>query len=376
MPIEIRELKTKSERKKFITFPFELYKNNQYWVPPLIMEEMNTLNPKQNPAFDFCEMKLWMAFRDGKAVGRIAGFINHRANETWKQKQARFGWIDFIDDQEVADSLYKTVEDWAKSMGMHAVHGPLGFTDMDKEGMLIEGFNELGTIATIYNHPYYQKLTENAGYVKDTDWVEYEIKPDEVRIPEKHLRIAEIVRQKFGLRVLQFKKTKDVVKYGKQIFNLLNEAFAPLYGFMPLTEKQVNYYIKMYFSFVVPEFIAVIVDKDDNVIAFGITLPSLSLAMQKAKGRLFPFGFIYLLRALKRSTTIDLYLIAVKPEYQNKGVNAMLFTDLIPKYIKRGFKTAETNVELEDNEMVKRQWEYFSPRQHKRRRAFIKHLSN
>lgn len=374
MPLEIKEIVTKTERREFIKFPFRLYKGNAYWVPPLIMEEMGTLDPKKNPAFDFCEAKLWMAYRDGEAVGRIAAFINHRANETWKNKQARFGWIDFIDDQKVVDLLFKTAEDWAKSKGMDALHGPLGFTDMDKEGMLIEGFNELGTIATIYNHPYYQKLTETAGYKKDTDWVEFEIKPSEVVIPEKYQRIAEIVKQKYGLKVVQFKKAKEILPYAPHIFKVLNEAFAPLYGFTPLTERQVQHYIKMYFSFVIPDYIPVIVDANNQVIAFGITLPSLSKAMQKANGKLFPFGFIHLLRGLKKSTTIDFYLIGVKPEYQSKGVNSLLFTDLIPKYIKRGFLTAETNPELETNDMVKRQWELFNPRQHKRRRAYIKHL--
>lgn len=374
MALEIREMLTKSDKRKFIKFPFQLYKDNPYWVPPLLMEEMGTLDPKKNPAFEFCEAKLWMAYADGKPVGRIAAFINHRANETWKNKQARFGWIDFIDDQKVVDLLFNTAEDWARSKGMEALHGPLGFTDMDKEGMLIEGFTELGTIATIYNHPYYQKLTEKAGYKKDTDWVEFEIKPAEVVIPEKHQRIADIVKQKYGLRVVQFKKSKEILPYAPQIFQVLNEAFAPLYGFTPLTDKQVKHYIKMYFSFVIPELIPVIVDANNQVVAFGITLPSLSKAMQKANGKLFPFGFIHLLRGLKKSTTIDFYLIGVKPEYQSKGVNSLLFTDLIPKYIKRGFITAETNPELENNDMVKRQWEYFNPRQHKRRRAYIKHL--
>ncbi|MDO9512361.1 MAG: hypothetical protein Q7J34_11425 [Bacteroidales bacterium] len=373
MAIEIKEVKDKKQFKEFLSLPFSIYKDNPFWVPSLFMEERRNLNPKHNPAFEWSKTCLWLAYKDGKPAGRIAGIINHKSNQIWGKKQARFGWIDFIDDEEVSTALFNTLENWARENGMNSVHGPLGFSDMDKEGMLTFGFDELGTIATIYNHAYYPEHTIKNGYSTDTEWVEYELKkPD--GIPEKHLKIAEIVKQRFGLRVFQAKKSKDILPYAKQIFHLVNEAFADLYGYVALTEKQMDYYIKLYFTFVRAEYIPIILDKNDDVIAFGITLPSLSKAMQKTGGKLFPFGFFHLLKAMKKNDRVDFYLIAVKPEYQNKGVNALLFTDLIPKYARDGIQWAETNVELIDNEKVRKQWDYFEKRIHKRRSAFIKHL--
>ncbi|MGB4283939.1 MAG: hypothetical protein WBJ48_04410 [Bacteroidales bacterium] len=373
MAIEIKEISGRKEIKKFVCFPFPLYKGNPFWVPPLIFDEVNALDPRKNPSFEFCEAKLWMAYKDGRAVGRIAGIINHRANQIWNERNARFGWLDFIDDFEVSSALFAQVENWAKSMGMKAVQGPLGFSDMDKEGMLIEGFEELGTIATYYNHPYYPIHTEKAGYQKDVDWLEYELNA-EVTVPEKFIRVGQIAQERYKLSIVQFKKKKDLLKYAHQIFEVLNESFRPLYGFAPLTDAQIDYYIKMYFSFIVLDFISVVVDEHDNVAAFGITMPSLSKAVQKSGGKILPFGFIHILRAMKKNDTVDFYLTAVRPELQGKGVNALLFIDLIPKYRKFGIKKAESNVELENNQMVRRQWDMFPKRQHKRRRAYIKHI--
>ncbi len=373
MKIEIREITGTGGIRKFVTFPFSLYQGNPYWVPPLIFDEVSSLNPKKNPAFEFCDAKLWMAYQDGKPVGRIAGIINHRANDIWKEKKARFGWFDFTDDPEVAAALLKTVEDWALANGMTAVHGPLGFSDMDKEGMLIEGFQELGTIATYYNHPYYPLHTEKAGYVKDVDWLEYEVQ-NSGEIPEKFQKVARIATERLKLKTVKFKSKKELLAIAPEIFEVLNQSFTPLYGFTPLTEKQIKYYIKMYFSFVILDFISVIVDSNNRVAAFGITLPSLSRAMQKAKGRILPFGFLHLLKAMRKNDTVDFYLTGVRPDLQGKGVNALLFTDLIPKYVAFGIRKTETNVELEGNELVRRQWDLYEHRQHKRRRAFIKHL--
>lgn len=373
MTYQTREVDTPRKLKEFIRFPFRLYKGNPFWVPPMDFDEKLTLTKGKNPALEFCELKMWMVYKENQPVGRIAGIINHKANEIWGVRHARFGWIDFIDNQEVASILFNLVETWARDRGMDAVHGPLGFTDFDKEGMLVEGFNELGTMATLYNHYYYPILTENAGYKKDTDWIEFEVKVPE-SIPEKHIRIAELALKRNGLRVFTAKKTKELLPYAAQIFDLINIAYKDLYGFVPVNEEQKKYYTKLYFSFIKSDFVPLILDKNNKVVGFGVTMPSLSRALQKAQGKLFPLGFIYLLQALKKPRYVDFYLMAVNPELQNKGVNAALFTDLIPKYQRLGIVSAETNVELEDNQKVTAQWDYFERRQHKRRRAYIKHL--
>ena len=283
MNVEIKEAKSKKDIKAFVKFGIDLYKNNPYYVPDLIEELMMTLDSKRNPAFEIADTVYYLAYRDGKVVGRIAGIINHRSNEVWKQKHARFGFVDFIDDAEVVDALFFAVESWAKQQGMEAIQGPMGFTDMDNEGMLIEGFDQVGTMATIYNYPYYPKHLERLGYVKDQDWHEFKIYvPD--GIPEKHLRIGEIVKKKYGLKTMKFKSTKEVWPYANKIFETLNAAYAPLYGFAPLTQKQIDYYVKMYIPMIRLDLVTVIVrEADDVVVGFGITLPNLSRAMQKAK---------------------------------------------------------------------------------------------
>ncbi len=376
MSVTIKEISTPAEIKNFVKFAHKHYKENPYYVPTLVLEECDTLNPKKNPAFEFCDHIYYMAYKDGKAVGRIAGMINHRANETWKQKHARFGWIEFIDDIEVSSALLKAVEDWAVSKGVTAVHGPMGFTDLDQEGMLIEGFDRLGTMATIYNYPYYPVHMEKLGYKKDNDWVEFKITIPE-KAPERFAKVGEIVQRRYNLNVLTFKKTKDILPYGQKIFDLLNESYADIYGFTPLTKKQIDYYIKIYITMLRPDFVPLITDADDNLICFGISIPSMSRAMQKAGGKLLPFGFVHLLRALKgkdKHDTIDLYLIAVRPDFQGKGVNALLFSYLTPTAYKNGYYFAESNVELENNTKVQSQWDAFEKEQHKRRRAYIKEV--
>ncbi len=374
MKLSIKEVKSKKDLKAFIRFPLELYKDNAYFVPSILMEEAETFNPKKNPAFEFCETKLWIAHNEnGKIVGRIAAILNHKANEAWDQKYMRFGWIDFIDDYDVSSALMQKVEEWAKEKGMEAVNGPLGFSDMDKEGMLIEGFEEEGTIATIYNHPYYPEHMDKLGYAKDADWFEYEVMVPE-GVPDRVHRIADIVKKKFGLRMLNVKKAKELLPYADQIFDVLNQAFKPVYGFAGLSDRQKKYYTKKYFSYIKPQYVPVIMNDEDQVVGFGITMPSMSKAMQKIKGKLLPFGWYHLLQAMKKRDTIDFYLIGVLPEYQKKGVNAILFDYLIPIYIKEGYRKAETNVELENNEMVRRQWEGYDYRIHKKRRAYLKKI--
>jgi len=376
MAVTIRPVSGKKELKQFVKFRIDLYKDNQYAIPPLYMDEMGTLDPKKNPAFEFCEVQCFLAYKEGKVVGRIAAMVNHRANEVWKEKNGRFGFIDYIDDEEVSAALLKAAEEWVKSKGMEHIHGPLGFTDMDQEGMLIEGYDQLGTMATIYNYPYYPQHVEKLGYRKDNDWVEFKIYiPD--AIPEKHKRISEIVMKKYNLRILKHTSTKKLIKegYGQKLFELVNGSYGHLYGFTPLTQKQIDYYIGLYISMLKLEFLTLIVDENDDLVGMGVAMPSLSKALQKAQGNLFPFGFIHLLKALKtKNPVVDLLLIAVRPDYQSKGVNALMFYDLIPHFQQAGVVYAESNPELDENEKVQSQWEYFKYENHKRRRAFIKDL--
>ncbi|MCD8194129.1 MAG: hypothetical protein LUD74_06230, partial [Tannerellaceae bacterium] len=349
--------------------------DNPYHIPGLIDEEMMTLDKKKNPAFEVCDAVYYLAYRDKEIVGRIAGIINRTSNEVWKQKHARFGFVDFIDDQEVVDVLFNAVEKWAKQHGMDTLHGPMGFTDLDHEGMLVEGFDQLGTMAPIYNFPYYPRHMERLGFTKDQDWHEFKIYiPDS--IPDKHLRVGEIVKKKYGLKTLKFKSRKEIWPYAHKIFRTLNAAFAPLYGFAPLTDKQIDYYVNIYIPMVRLDMVTIIIrEEDDEVVGFGISIPNLSEALQKARGKLLPFGWYHLLKGLKsKPKVVDLYLMGVLPEYQSKGVNALLFNDLIPVYQKLGVVYAETNPELETNNAVQAQWDYFKREHHKTRRAFIKNL--
>ncbi len=377
MAVEIKEIQpTRSNLLKFVHFPIDtLYRDSKYFVPPLVTDEVNTLRPDKNPAFDFCEAVYYMAYRDGKIVGRIAGIINHVVNKRSDKKEARFSYIDFIDDAEVVDALIDAVTRWGKSKGMEHLTGPLSFTDMDPEGMLIEGFERVGTSGGIYNFPYYPKHMERLGFVKDADWIELLITiPKE--IPEKMVRISNIVAERNNLTTIKYTSRKKLVAdYGDAIFKLINVAYDNIFGYSPLSDKQINHYIKMYLPFLPLNDLSMVIDKTTReLIAVGISIPSMARALIKNRGRLFPTGWIHLLRAFKRNDVVDLMLIAVKPEYQNKGVNSLLFTDLIPCFNANGYKFAESNRELELNSKVLKQWEYFEREQHKRRRAFTKEI--
>jgi GNAT superfamily N-acetyltransferase len=343
-------------------------------VPPLRADELRSLRKDKNPAFDFCEAKYWLACKDGKIVGRVAGIINGRYNEKWNEKAARFGWFDFVDDEEVSEKLLQEVERWASKRGMSHLHGPLGFTDMDGEGMLVEGFGEIGTLGALYNYPYYRRHIERLGYSKDTDWIEYEVTLHG-DIPEKVARMAEIALKRNNLRVLKVRKAKEVLPYAKKIFHVLNEAYRNLFGFVELSEKQIDMYVKQYFGFIIPEYVPVVLDSKDDVVAFGIAMPSLSEALQRCKGRLLPFGFIHVLRALKHNRRVDLYLTAVRPDMQNKGINAILIYQSNLAFNQRKIEKVETNRELEGNTKVQSQWKTYDSRQHKRRRCYRKQLS-
>ena len=369
--VEISEVQTEGELRAFVKFPFRLYEGNPYWVPPLIRDEIRTL--QRNPAFDHCLKKYWLAKRDGQIVGRIAGIINHAENKKFGTSTARFGWIDFIDDREVSAALFHKVENWAKEQSTNHIHGPLGFTDLDKEGLLIEGFEELGTFATIYNHPYYPAHFEASGYKKSVDWVEYEMYSTGKMSP-RIVEFSKKVQDRYGLRQLEFTKASQLKPYARQAFQLVNEAYSHLYGYVDLTDKQIQFYTDKYFSYVNPDFISAILNEQNEVVAFGIAMPSLSLAMQKGKGRLLPTGFWHIYRAMKQNDRADLYLIATRNEYRSKGVHVLIFEKILNAFIKFGIQTVETNPELETNLQVQAIWKDFNRRQHKRRRCYAKAL--
>ena len=373
MDILIKEVSTKADMKAYINFVYDLYKGSPYFVPPLRFDEAATLDKKKNPAFDYCEARYWLAYKGNRVVGRIAGIINNAYIDKWKNKYVRFGWVDFEDDENISRLLVEQVENWAKEKGMTAVHGPLGFTDLDHEGTLIEGFDQLGTLASIYNYPYYQRHFEKLGYVKDTDWVEYKIKIEK-QVPEKFTKIASIVERRLKLTVVKAKKPKDILPYGTAIFELINDAYSSLYGVTPLTQRQMDYYTKQYFSFMKVDYVSIIIDSEGKLAAFGITMPSLSKALQKNQGKLLPFGFIPLLSAMKKNNMADLLMVAIRKDLQGKGVNAMLMKEIYASYVKNGVDTVESNHELEDNTKVQSLWENFESVQHKRRRCFIKHF--
>ena len=377
--ITIKQVETKKELKRFIRFNYELYKDNPYSVPDLYEDMLNTFSEK-NAAMEFCEAAYFLAYReDGTLVGRVAAIINRKANEQWGLKTVRFGWIDFVDDEEVSEALLRKVEEWGRERGMTQVEGPLGFTDMDAEGMLIEGFEELSTMATIYNFPYYQRHVERLGFEKAADWVELLMTvPKETGMPERLSRIAEIVMKKYDLRIKKYTSSKKIARdYGQEIFRVINEAFRPLFGYSELSQKQIDQYIKMYLPVLDLKLVSLITEANGRLVAVGISMPSMSRALQKAKGKLTPFGWWHLLKALKlkKPKTLDLMLVGVLPEYQGKGVNAILFYDLLPIYISEGYDYVETNPELELNDKVQQQWIYFERRQHKRRRCYKKAIA-
>ena len=376
--VQIKRVETKKDLKAFIECHYDLYEGNQYDAPNLYSDELNTLSKDKNAAFDFCEAEYFLALKEGKVVGRVAAIINNKANEKWDKQDVRFGWIDFIDDIEVSKALLKAVEDYGREKGMTSVVGPLGFTDMDPEGMLTWGFDQLGTMATIYNYDYYPKHMEKlGGWEKDNDYVEYRLDVPETA-PEKYTKIAEMVEKRYNLHARKLTK-KEIFEggYGKKLFDLINVTYANLYGFSELTDRQIDQYVKMYFPLADLDLITVVEDgnKDNQLVGLAITIPSLTRALQKChRGRLFPFGWWHLLRAIKfhKTEVVDLLLIGVLPEYRSKGANSLVFADLIPRYVKYGFKWGETHVEMETNESVQSQWGPLDPTMHKKRRCYRK----
>ncbi len=376
--IQIKKVETKRDLKDFIEFHYDLYEGNPYDVPNLFSDDMNTLSKDKNAAFEFCEAEYYLALKDGKIVGRVAAIINHKANKKWDRKSVRFGWIDFIDDKEVSAALIKQVEDYGRAKGMTQIVGPLGFTDMDPEGMLTWGFDQLGTMPTIYNYAYYPEHIEAMdGFEVDNRYVEYKLIVPE-QIPEKYVKISEMIQKRYGLRVKKLTKA-DVYKrgYGYKLFSLINETYGDLYGFSELSQKQIEQYVKMYIPVVDLNLVTCIEDStaDNKLVGMGITIPSLSKALQKCRrGRLFPFGWWHVLRAIKQHKTegVDLLLMGVLPEYRSKGANALLFADLIPRYQAYGFKWGESQVEMETNTGVQGQWGPLNPINHKKRKCYKK----
>lgn len=380
MAVEIRKVETKKDLKTFIDFHYDLYAGSPYDVPNLYIDERNTLDKKRNAAFDFCRAEYFLAYKDGKVAGRVAAIINNRVNKHWNRQDVRFGWIDFIDDLEVSRALFDAVAAYGRENGMTAMVGPLGFSDMDPEGMLTWGFDKLGTMATIYNYDYYPRHMEQmGGWAKDNDYVEYFL-PVPDKVPEKYAKIASLVEKRYNLHVKKLTR-KDVFQggWGRKLFEIINATYTNLYGFVSLTDRQIDQYVKMYMPMVDLNLVTVIVDgnKNDTVAGMGITIPSLSHALQKCRrGRLLPTGWWHVLRAIKFHKTegVDLLLVGFLPEYRAKGANALLFSDLIPRYVDYGIKWGETQVEMESNEGVQGQWGALNPINHKRRRCYRKEL--
>ena len=377
----IKKVSNQREMKAFVRFNYELYKDCPYAVPDLLEDTLDTFNPRKNAAFDFCEADCFLALREGKIVGRIAAIINHKANRTWGTNNARFGWIDFVDDEEVSRALLEAAEKWGRDHGCDKLTGPLGFTDMDPEGMLTGGYDQLSTMSTTYNYPYYPKHMERLGYAKEVDWVERKILTPEKDRPahmDKYFRVAEMSAKRYNLHIRKFKNAREIRQGGwaQKIFDVVNKAYAPLYGYSEMTPKQIEQYVREYMPFLDMRLVTTVEDTDGRIVAMGVGMPSLSRAIQKAHARLFPFGWIHLAKALyfKHADIVDLLLVAVLPEYQNKGVNAMLFADLIPVCQQMGFKFGETHPQLETNEKSQGQWAYLDAEIHKRRRCWQKPL--
>ena len=376
MAVEIREIQTKRELKQFIQFNNDLYADCPYYCPPLLFDELNCFNADKNPALEVCEFQLWMAYREGKPVGRIAGIINRRANERWGVKKVRFGWFDFIDDLEVSKALLDTVVAWGKARGMDELNGPVGFTDFDHEGLLLEGYEYLAPMASLYNYPYYVKHVDAYGLTKEADWIEVQVYPP-LEWSERLDRIAKIVKERSHVHVVKVKNSRELVKrFGIEYMNIIDQAYQKLYNFQPMTEKQKNYYKDMYFPILNFDFVTLIVNEKEELVGVGLGMPDISEALRKCGGRLFPFGWYHILKALKakKMDAFNFLLIAIRPDYQDKGLNVLCLEDQIPLINQYGIKRLETTSMLETNTKIISFFTQFPHKQHKRRRAYVKKI--
>ena len=370
--IVIKKVVGRCELRRFIKFPNKLFKGVPTYIPPLMGDELGLLTAK-NPSLDHCNLQLWLAYRGKEIVGRVAGIINHSVNQRWSKKAARFGWFDFVEDYDVFSKLLNTVEEWGKAKGMDQVEGPFGFTDMDKECWVIEGYDQRQNISTLYNPKYYIDFIERAGYEITCRWAQYQI-PASQPVPDKVARLNELILQKYQLKLLKFKSRKEVYPYARKFFLAINAAFKDLYDFVPLTDKEIDVYIKEYFPFINLEFANFVVDKDDNLVAFGLSIPDLNAAYKKANGRLFPFGFIHIMKALKKNDTLEALIMGVMPEYQQCGIPMLLFKYLHENCIKRGIKTIIMNPQLEENYKVQTLFGEYKTNPFMRRRAYRRHV--
>lgn len=372
--LEIREVKTRKDRVLFAEFNTKMYREVPQAIPKLITDELNIFNPKKNPSYESCRTKQFLAYKDGKCVGRIAAIINKAANDKWYTKRIRFSRVDFIDDLEVSAALFKAVENWGREEGLTEIHGPLGFNDMDQEGMLIDGFDEEGIFITIYNYPYYKKHLENLGFRSDTDWVEYQVRiPKE---PNERLQLlSEAVLRKFKLKLIEPRSRRQIKPYVTKILDLYNITYEKLYGTVKLSDAQIMKYYDEFILMINPRFVKLIVDENGQLVGFGLAMPSLNKAVKRCGGRLFPFGWYYLLRApFAKSKILDLYMVGVMPHLQNKGLTAVLMNSMVATARDKGFEVAETGPELESNHQVQALWKHYEARQHKRRRCWIKEI--
>ena len=374
--VSIVEVTTKAQLRRFVEYPIELYKDVPQYIPGTYDDDLQDWDRKKNPAFEYCQARCWLAMRDGEIVGRIGAILSRKANEKWHTNRLRFTQVDFIDDPEVSAALFGVVEDWARELGCTAVHGPLGFTDMDREGMLVEGFDRRSCFFTYYNYPYYIDHMTALGYVKDVDWIEELITvPTDEKIIQRWEKLSDFVLKRNHLHIVEPKNRLAYLPLLKPFFDLVNVAYAPLYGTVDLTEQQIRKYSAKFAPLINPNTTCFVMDKNDRMIAFGVGAPSLAAAMQKHRGRLFPTGWIDVLKAFRKNDTVDLLLIAVHPDYQARGVNAIILSKTMKGCLKMGIKEAETGPMLELNEKVQSQWKDFQTEQHKRRRCFVKELT-
>lgn len=373
--LQIIEVNTRVDLRKFVRFPIELYRDNPYFVPPIIGDEMEILNPRKNPALAYSDARLYIAMRGGSVVGRIAVIINHKEARELGIKKVRFGWLDFVDDQEVSRALIQKAVDFAEENGIIKIEGPMGFTNLDKAGMLTMGFDRLATMIGLYNFEYYPRHLENLGLEKEKEWVEYEIEFPDV-LPDKITKFSELIKKKYGLRVLKFKKKEELLPLVEPMFRLLDETYRNLSTYTPLTSEQMETYKEQYFSFINKDFVICIADPEDRLISFAITMPSYSEALRKAGGRLYPFGWMHLLEASRRNDRANFYLIGIHPEYQRRGVTAIIFKEIYETFRRKGVKFLETNPELEENKSIQLLWQDYNPINHKRRRTYGMDITN
>ncbi len=371
--ISVKEVKNSVDLKKFVKFPFTLYKDSPYWVPPIIADEMATFNREKNPAFKDAEVHIFLAYKDNKIVGRIVAIVNWIEVNQQKVSKMRFGWFDFIDDFEVSEALLHKITEIGKQHELEYMEGPVGFSNLDKVGVLVEGFDHIGTMITWYNYPYYANHLERLGFVKEKEYVENKF-PFKNADPKFYAKANELIKLRYNLRPLNFTKTKEVMLMVDKMFDLFNESYASLSSFVPINEIQKSYFKKKYISFINPEYIKFVVDEQDKLIAFSIVMPSFSEALKKANGKLFPTGLFHLLRAKKYSKEVLFYLIGVRPDYQKKGVTAIIFNEYYETFTKKGIERCVRTPELEENISARQLWKNFDPQIYKRRRTYRKNI--